>query len=220
MLTNKLALGTLVIFVVAFFFSSTASASYMTYNGMGYKQTVTIYNSSFSGGHITTSAGEMLINYEGQDYISYCVDIYQSAGSSSVTEEPVSYLDNGPRNDGDMAAYLYLTFGDVRTGTETEKKNKAAALQIAIWEVIFEKDNKSYNLEHGDIHFSASDAVMNLAQNYLDSLPDNFDGSGALVLKSNYKQDMIIPTAVPEPTTIALLGIGGIATLLRRRRIA
>ncbi|NLW86440.1 MAG: hypothetical protein GXY38_06165 [Planctomycetes bacterium] len=106
-----------------------ASACFMTYEGMDYKATVTVYapGSAISGR--TVYAGRHLIEYQDADLTAWCVDIDHWSGSSEVTErDAVSFLRNGQ-----LVAYLFETFSPT-----IDSNYSAAALGVAIWEVINE----------------------------------------------------------------------------------
>ena len=193
--------------VVAMVLSCTvcvASADMMTHNGMGLKASVRIHA---PGVNTNTHAGQMLIGYGGEDHIGYCVDIYHNAGSMEADELTLSSL-----NNGDMVAFLFETYADgVSTGLE------AAALQVAIWEVINEDDANDFDAQHGEFHVTGNNNVRNAANVLLASLPTSYTTiNDFYVLHNDDYQDMLI--MVPEPGTMALLCLGGAYSLIRRRR--
>jgi hypothetical protein len=103
---------------------------------------------------------------------------------------------------------------------------KAAAFQLAVWEVMHEDGNNSHNLRTGDFFLSALnvndvdnhgatlDGLINQANAYLNS--NNWTARTDLMSlnRSGYQPFLI---AVPEPATLVLLGLGLIAALIRRR---
>jgi len=53
----------------------------------------------------------------------------------------------------------------------------------------------------------------------LASLPDTFDIPDSVrVLHNDSYQDMLVETPIPEPTTMAILAVGAVGLLRRRRR--
>ena len=172
----------------------------------------------------TVYAGQMKYRYRGDNFISYCVDIDHWAGSSKVHELDVDHL-----NRGNEIAYLFLSEADNVTD-----ELSGAAMQVAMWELLYEHDNYALDVtpEAGDgfsislRHHNSTDlAVANAANALLDTLDDMPAGwdadTSVVLLHAECKQDTIKPTGdppVPEPATMAILGMGGIFFALRRRR--
>jgi len=103
-----------------------------------------------------------------------------------------------------------------------QQDSKAAAFATAIWEIVYEglpssplKWDVKVDNTWGGSGFRTDFGGATIANNYLHSL----DGTGPManlrVFSYNGSQDYI--AQVPEPTTIALLGLGGLS-LLRRKR--
>jgi hypothetical protein len=114
-----------IVAVLAFAFTTThiAQADMMKYDGMGLKKSVDVKaKHSLARKDFKTSAGQMEVEYKSVDYLGYCVDLFQRAGSGNVTELPYTALRNGS-----AIAYLFETNSGLVTHNE-----HAAGLQVAI----------------------------------------------------------------------------------------
>jgi hypothetical protein len=183
------------------------------FTGMGLHDTMRVTYSPAGLSNDTVNAGQILVEYRGNDYAAYCVDIYQHTGDGSMNEESPLALPHG-----DLAAWLFETYAaDVTNGSE------AAALQAAMWEVLFENPLNGYDIDHGAFRVNAGAAVEDAAQAMLNAMPDSYVPlDTTIVLHSPCKQDLMISSQynqpVPEPGALAVLAIGGAATIFRRRR--
>lgn len=186
--------------------ASPALAEQISFNGMGLYESVSY---KLDGSSKTTKAGQLLVDFGGEDYAAYCVDLRHAIKNDwSADFEPVSSFSGGK-----AAAFLYDTFA-----TTVTTNIQAAALQVAIWEVV--EDWSTINLFGGDFKFTKSSAVTNLAQSFLNALPGDLSNyvTTSFILESGNSprsQNLI----VPEPATVAALLLG-LPILLRGRRKA
>ncbi len=201
---------------------STARAESIDFTGIGAASVVSL-GGLFNG---SVYAGELNWNWIGsapqgftQSFYSYCVDLLNyvqdpqvvSVGSSSgLTGAP--YTANG----GAAAAWLFDTYaGAVHAAGNAVQ---AAALQVAIWEVLYDSAS---NLGSGNVILNTTGAIMSLADTYLAALAgSSYQGSTATVLFTSGGQDQIT-SRVPEPATVMLLGAGMLlAMALGQRKLA
>jgi hypothetical protein len=195
--------------------TSIASADMMTFTGTVLTESVKFHCNGLLADGLTVHAGLYGIEYQGREFGAFCVDADQYAGTSGVTEQDVDVLHNGS-----LVAYLYETF----IGSATTAR-QAAALGVALWEVLYENDGDAFNASSGKFYITNNSDVAAAANVMLTGMPANYRSVMDLtVLHSDSKQDMLIGglTAVPEPTTVALLLLGAPLMLRasRRRRLA
>lgn len=184
---------------------------------------------------------------------TFCADINQYASYSPFKYEiytpesaPVvtgSNMAMGSTKAADLRKLwgAYNTYGlgvdDWGVGEEestpdtAEKKQQAAAFQLAVWEIINEAQGTlgGYAVATGTMRASGSASTIDLANAWLGTLGAMEDPDiGLRVLVNGTYQDFAIVVTgagrdtVPEPVTMAglMLGIGGLSGYIRKRRRA
>lgn len=219
-LTLCVAVGTLAL-------TQVSNAYTLTFNGVNYGQNVNVtYGSTTS----TFFAGQINMSFTGgagtpagyaQTFNAYCANIQNSL--QSPMDVALRSTDDLTRNSispnsGKKAAWLFNNYG----GT-IDSNTKGAALQIAIWEALYDS---SSNLSDGYFKLNTSDAALTSQVNtYLTGLQNNYSATTATWFQPtnpSNSQDLIgqASSIVPEPGLLSLFAgtsMSGLMLLSRRR---
>jgi hypothetical protein len=163
---------------------------------------------------------------------TFCTELNEAA-PEVISKYNVVPLDEGPLSTAmgeEKAAYISELWGRYYDPSWTGsgpfswlQNSQAAAFATAIWEIVYEdlpvsplKWDVKIDGTLGANGFRTDFGGGAIANNWLHSL----DGTGPManlrVFSFNGSQDYI--AQVPEPATVALLGLGGVLSLMRRRR--
>jgi len=166
----------------------------------------------------TDTAGSGIDSTVPLTFDTYCVDLAQKVkANTNFTFEVLSMTDAGYSVDQqNLLTQLWSSF---KPGADT--KAESAALQLAIWEVIYDTN---LNTTTGPFKVNSSSTLRNAAQSLVNSasnsstLPSNLQ---LVVLRSNTAQDQItaIPV-VPSPGAAVLAGTGLLLAAPRRKNRA
>jgi hypothetical protein len=214
-----------------------ASAAELNYTGMGYRDIVTI-DANIGGQVVEGSyyAGQIKWDWTAPipdgfqgSIVTYCVDIVNELTSPQqvtvgTTNDPLLVT---PATDGGAkAAWLLNSFGSmVSSGLE------AAALQVAIWEALYDND---HNVTSGSFAIVTTDAaytgaatalaIAAQADTYLKQLFSAGAPNGQYYTSTATWLDASSVTGgqdqitTPEPSSLMLLGMAGLFVRRRLRR--
>lgn len=213
-----LTLGALALFVVG-----SASADTMKYLGSKAGRSVKIslnngssYNSVFGGVmnmKYTGSTGSVVLD-------GFCADptVAMASGSFDVTKTTSAI--KGEK--GLHAGYLVNNYAQAifDGGTSSQNRDKALALQVALWEILTETTG-TYNITTGKFRAKGADGdftanQLSLINSYLGTYGQSAAEYYKAAVDSHGKPCSQSIITVPEPGTIAALALG-IGAILRRR---
>ena len=205
------------------------------FDAMGASDTAKVYG----GGHKGKSTPAGLLKCEidstsglgdafetGSTIGVFCVELTQNASNHtktySITDADTYLTDEKAALISELWGRYYDSSWLTSTSYTTEQKTAAEAFQICVWEIVYEKDGSDLDVSSdgtcGDYGFYATNVATKLANSMLTSL----DGTGAMadliVLTNSCSQDYITASPVPEPATIAMLGLGMLAVTRFKRK--
>lgn len=184
-------------------------------------------------GYVTGSSPTVNVTFD-----SYCVDIFNYLSHNNAQFDVGNLVLSSATKTADLRKLLLSTANDIATaGSSTQAKRRAAAIQLAVWEIVNEATN-SYSLSSGLFSVDAAygsvvtgsgtgvnASALTLAQGYLDGLGSAVVPVGSRLrtleaINPRNNQRQVFITAVPEPSTWAMLiaGFGVVGSAMRSRR--
>jgi hypothetical protein len=182
---------------------------------------------TFPGGSSNTDAGRFegrvtawtdidpATFYANKDHLfAYCFDLAQTLQSGAAyTVSP-----GAPASVLDWLGAVNAHFGgDAYRWLNPANGTEAAAIQLGIWEALF---NDDFALATGLVKFGSVNAsVTNLFNDIADErgISADLQAQYVMVLTSRDRQD-VITARLPEPASVLLVGVAALAAGLARRR--
>jgi len=215
----------------------------MAHTGYGASDILTIYGGGLSGlnGYggvymLDKTAGTGQGNLWPDGLIGgFCIELHQWAPSTTIKYDVVALEEVNNSFMGSSlgtakADYLAELWGrfynpDWADGGpySSEEKSKAEAFAAAVWEIVYEDMPTSplnwdvtVDSSGGTHGFFALNCDTATANSWLHALDGTGPKAELLAFVNQGKQDFIVQ--VPEPATVCLLGLGGLAFLRKRRK--
>lgn len=224
--------------------AASAATVQMNFTGVGmYKSGLNLMDNGVAKTGVT--AGELMWTVTASDWVgakagenikTFCTDLYQYAGNGSLAvtklwDAPVP----GPAMGKDRARLIQKLYASKHSESD-DSGDKAAAFQLAIWEIIYDANFNpalvgsgriaaGIGIDAGDFCLTNQTTTFkNLVNGFLDAAFASATQTKLVALSaphagsSNPRQDQIY--FAPLPTASALAGAGLLAMGARRRRRA
>lgn len=156
----------------------------------------------------------------------YCYDILQHIGGGNTVQYTINLNGESSRTLDFLGAVnakmssgrVYDPFAWLRPVSN----GQAAAIQLGIWKSKYETNEDVWAFDEGTFQLSTSDReTLIWWDSFRDEITksDSLDEKYVMVLENSAKQDMITGDPIPEPGSLALLGLGlgGLAFAQRKR---
>jgi len=164
----------------------------------------------YDGQSFSVWAGEITWDAWFGDFVSYCLQIDSYAQSPQYFQAGLP--NHVSADEANRISYLFSI-------ANVTNNWMAAGLQLAIWNVIYDNDFSVYQGAGSFYSYNqkGTEKAVNFAELYLSQLAFQKNPTGtALFLDSlSGGQDQV--SAIPEPATLLLFGVGAAALAARRR---
>lgn len=156
---------------------------------------------------------------------AFCIDFQDFVYPGNIYSVDVDMLKDTP--DGPLGPMDELKAGQIAWLLDNNawglsmNANAAAAMQLAIWEIVNEKKEDAYNIRSGNFFSESVGPITTAAQALLDRVPTgDYSAAGYVGLYSSAKQDFVVSVPVPVPVPgavlLGMLGLGYAGLRLRK----
>lgn len=162
-----------------------------------------------------TQAGALGATLDGtQNFEAYCVDALHAPQIGTPYTTTITQLPNAGLPNSGRIAFLYQQFASTVNSQDT-----GAGLQLAIWDVLMDNGD---GLGAGFFRASTVASTVTQTNTYLTASVGQTGSASWYKGPSgpNQPQDLVGANPVPEPATLATLGIAAAALIRRRRKSA
>jgi len=178
--------------------------------------------------NFTQNSGPLL-TFGTNQFVSFCIDLSDAISSPSTHTWDVVDLaaapdsTSGPMGAGKADALATLLGSNLgaflnNAVTVLNDNTKKAAMQVAVWEVVFEDAGGAYDVSSGNAQFSNNNAVTAQAQLYLNNMSLGTKMGNLVGLTSTSTQDFVGQVPIPAAAWLFGSAMVGAVALGRRRK--
>lgn len=193
--------------------SAMASADSLRYTGTELNNPNVVRISVNGSAFKNVVAGRLKFQGPNGEILTYCADALSPLNSATHEYSTATVLATGLDGLSRAARILGQNF------ETANNKDKQAALQLAVWSALYD-NAPAFQVNGSNFRVTnVSDSIVHLATNYYASGSTPLSpGQQVIKFSSNAPGAQSQLTVVPEPGTIAALGLGAAAMMRRRRR--